>query len=69
MWEDMFFCRDPGRAPKIAGYFDDSKEMAYNREYRTFTGSVTGYDGKNKNINDFYRYRMSVNSNCGGRTY
>ncbi|OQA92378.1 MAG: Uridine phosphorylase [Elusimicrobia bacterium ADurb.Bin231] len=37
---------DPGRAPKIAGYFDDSKEMAYNREYRTFTGSVTGYDGK-----------------------
>jgi len=37
---------DPGRTPKIAGYFDDAKEMANNREYRTFTGNITGYDGK-----------------------
>jgi len=33
---------DPGRVPKIAGYFDDAKEMANNREYRTYTGSVDG---------------------------
>ncbi|MBU2568089.1 MAG: nucleoside phosphorylase [Elusimicrobia bacterium] len=37
---------DPGRTKKIAEYFDDAKEMAFNREYRTFTGHITGYDGK-----------------------
>ena len=37
---------DPGRTPLIAKSFDDSKEMANNREYRTFTGNITGYDGK-----------------------
>lgn len=33
---------DPARVPKIAAYFDDAKEMANNREYRTFTGTVDG---------------------------
>lgn len=33
---------DPGRVPKIASYFDDAKEIAFNREYRTFTGTVDG---------------------------
>jgi len=33
---------DPGRVPKIAEYFDDAQEMAFNREYRTFTGHVDG---------------------------
>lgn len=33
---------DPGRVPKIAEYFDSAKEVAFNREYRTFTGSVDG---------------------------
>jgi uridine phosphorylase len=33
---------DPGRVPKIAGYFDDAQEIAFNREYRTFTGTVNG---------------------------
>lgn len=33
---------DPGRVPKIASYFDEAKEMAFNREYRTFTGSIDG---------------------------
>lgn len=33
---------DPGRVPKIAGYFDESSEVAFNREYRTFTGTVDG---------------------------
>jgi len=33
---------DPKRTEKIASYFDDAKEMAFNREYRTFTGYVDG---------------------------
>ncbi|MEW6556564.1 MAG: nucleoside phosphorylase [Elusimicrobiota bacterium] len=37
---------DPGRTPLIAKFFDDANEMAFNREYRTFTGHITGYDGK-----------------------
>jgi uridine phosphorylase len=37
---------DPGRTPIIAKSFDDARELAFNREYRTFTGTITGYDGK-----------------------
>jgi uridine phosphorylase len=33
---------DPGRVPKIASYFDEAEEVACNREYRTFTGTVDG---------------------------
>ncbi|MBU1910099.1 MAG: uridine phosphorylase [Verrucomicrobia bacterium] len=33
---------DPGRAPMIASFFDDAKEVTFNREYRTFTGTVDG---------------------------
>jgi len=33
---------DPARAAKIAEYFDDASEMAFNREYRTFTGTIDG---------------------------
>lgn len=33
---------DPGRVEKIASYFDEAKEVAFNREYRTFTGTVNG---------------------------
>lgn len=33
---------DPGRVPLIASYFDEAKEIAFNREYRTFTGTVDG---------------------------
>jgi uridine phosphorylase len=33
---------DPGRVPKIAACFDEAHEVAFNREYRTFTGSVDG---------------------------
>ncbi|NLB34874.1 MAG: nucleoside phosphorylase [Elusimicrobia bacterium] len=33
---------DPGRTEIIASYFDDAKEVAFNREYRTFTGTVDG---------------------------
>ncbi len=33
---------DPGRTEKIAKSFDDAKEVANNREYRTFTGTVDG---------------------------
>jgi uridine phosphorylase len=33
---------DPGRVPVIAAHFDDAREIAFNREYRTFTGTVDG---------------------------
>ena len=33
---------DPGRVPLIAEYFDAAKEVACNREYRTYTGTVAG---------------------------
>jgi uridine phosphorylase len=33
---------DPGRTPAIAKYLDDAREVAFNREYRTFTGSIGG---------------------------
>lgn len=33
---------DPGRVPKIAAFFDDAREVAFNREFRTFTGTVDG---------------------------
>jgi uridine phosphorylase len=33
---------DPGRVPLIASFFDGAREVAFNREYRTFTGTVDG---------------------------
>ncbi|MCR4658008.1 MAG: uridine phosphorylase [Lachnospiraceae bacterium] len=33
---------DPGRCEKIAGYFDDPKLVAVNREYVTYTGTLDG---------------------------
>lgn len=33
---------DPGRTPMIAKYLDGAREVAFNREYRTFTGSLEG---------------------------
>ena len=33
---------DPGRCEKIAAYFDDAKQIAYNREYNTYTGYLDG---------------------------
>ena len=33
---------DPGRVEFIASHFDDSKEVAFNREYKTFTGTYKG---------------------------
>jgi uridine phosphorylase len=33
---------DPGRTPAIAKYLDDAHEVAFSREYRTFTGSIEG---------------------------
>ncbi|MBO8163487.1 MAG: nucleoside phosphorylase [Brevibacillus sp.] len=35
-------CGDPQRAAVIAGYLDDSRELAFSREYRTFTGTYQG---------------------------
>ncbi len=33
---------DPGRVKKIANYFDEAEEIAYNREFRTYRGTVDG---------------------------
>jgi uridine phosphorylase len=33
---------DPGRTPMIARHLDGAREVAFNREYRTFTGSLDG---------------------------
>lgn len=33
---------DPGRTPMIAKHLDDAREVAFSREYRTFTGKVDG---------------------------
>ncbi len=35
-------CGDPGRAKLIAERMEDAKELAYNREYRTFVGTYQG---------------------------
>jgi uridine phosphorylase len=33
---------DPGRTPMVAKFLDDAHEVAFSREYRTFTGSLDG---------------------------
>ncbi|MCK4648391.1 uridine phosphorylase, partial [bacterium] len=33
---------DPARTEVIAKHFENAKEMGFNREYRTFTGTVDG---------------------------
>lgn len=33
---------DPGRIPAIAEYFDDAKQVAYNREFNIYTGYLNG---------------------------
>ena len=33
---------DPARCEKIAQYFDDPKQIAHNREYTLWTGSLDG---------------------------
>jgi len=33
---------DPGRTPMIAKHLDDAREVAFSREYRTFTGQLDG---------------------------
>ena len=33
---------DPGRCEKIAAYFDEPKQLSYNREYNIYTGKLCG---------------------------
>ena len=33
---------DPGRVPKIASFFENSKQIAYNREYNSYLGEIDG---------------------------
>lgn len=38
----VFLPGDPGRVPMIAAHLDDAREVARNREYVVFTGSLEG---------------------------
>jgi uridine phosphorylase len=38
----VFLPGDPGRVPVIAAFLDDAKQVASNREYNVFTGSLNG---------------------------
>ncbi len=38
----VFLPGDPGRCEMIASYFDDPQLVAYNREYKTYTGTLLG---------------------------
>lgn len=40
--EYVFVPGDPGRTPMIAKYLDGAREVAFSREYRTFTGQLDG---------------------------
>lgn len=40
--EYVFLPGSPERSRKIATYLDDAREMAYNREFLTFTGKLEG---------------------------
>ena len=33
---------DPGRVPAIAALFDDAHQVAYNREYNVYSGTLLG---------------------------
>ena len=33
---------DPGRVPAIAAYFEDARQVAYNREFNVWTGTLLG---------------------------
>jgi len=33
---------DPARVPRIAEFFDEAKQVAFHREYNTFTGKING---------------------------
>ena len=38
----VILCGDPGRCPRIAEHFDNAKHIASNREYVTYTGTLSG---------------------------
>lgn len=38
----VILCGDPGRCPSIAALLDDARQIAYNREFNVFTGSLLG---------------------------
>lgn len=38
----VFLPGDPGRCEKIASFFDNPQLIAYNREYKTYTGTLAG---------------------------
>ena len=38
----VLLCGDPGRCEKIAAYFEDARQIAFNREYNIYTGTLKG---------------------------
>ena len=40
--EYVLYPGDPGRTPLIARYLEDAREVAFSREFRTFTGTLAG---------------------------
>ena len=42
--ELVITCGDPGRAKFISSFLDDSVELAFNREYRSFRGKYKGIE-------------------------
>ena len=40
--DNLILVGDPGRVESIASYFDDAKQVAYNREYNLWTGYLLG---------------------------
>ena len=63
---------DPGRVPAIAALFDDAKQIAYNREFNVWTGTLlgekvtacsTGIGGPSASI------AMEELHNCGADTF
>lgn len=63
---------DPGRCEKIASYLDDPQLVAFNREYKTYTGYLdgvkvsvtsTGIGGPSASI------ALEELYNCGARTF
>ena len=57
----VFLPGSPERTEKIAAYFDDPKEIAYNREFRTFVGELDGVKVAVTSTG------IGVRSNCGRR--
>ena len=53
---------DPGRCEKIALHFDDYHLVAYNREYKIYTGSLNGENRQRM----LHGHRRTLSVHCHG---